>query len=224
MRTTSLGQAVNRVTTVSGTTVPALTVKLTSLSGWVCTLLKAWVISVRCSLVTLMLVEPEVLPVVPALPPEDVPALVFPPDVPPLVPAAEPPDVPPAAPPLVPEVVPDVPPDPPDVVPELPPAEPPDVPLEEPDVAPDVVPEPPPDAPPVDVEEPPVVPPALPPALPPVLPPTLPPALPPVLPPALPPEPPLVWAMAATLKDRAAAATVANKVTRIVTSRSEEPG
>src|SRR3712207_2304476 len=65
MRTTSFGQACSSVTTVSGTTVPTLTVKLTSVIGRTSTLRNACVISVRCSVVTLMFVElVDVLPVV----------------------------------------------------------------------------------------------------------------------------------------------------------------
>ncbi len=182
--------------TVSGTTVPTLTEKVTSFIGCTFTLLKARVISVRCSLVTLMLVELDVLPVVLAAPP-----VVF--DDPLVVPEAEPPE---AAPP---DVEPDVPPEaPPEVLPEALPDVPPDVPEE---VPPDVPPEPVPDVLPDVPEDVPEVPPDVPPEAPPE---TLPELLPDV-PPELPPDPPLVWAIAATLKDKAATATVVNKATRI---------
>lgn len=188
MRTTSLGHAFRRVTTVSGTTVPTLTEKVTSFIGCAFTLLKARVISVRCSLVTLMLVELDVLPVVFAAPPValDVPLVV--PDV-----------APPAA--VPPEALPDVPPEvPPDALPEA-----------LPDVPPDAAPELVPDVPPIGTVVVPDVPPDAPPEVPPV---TLP-ELPPDVPPVLPPEPPLVCAIAATLRDKAAAATVVNKATRM---------
>jgi hypothetical protein len=123
------------------------------------------------------------------------------------------PVVPPEA---VPDALPRVPPDVPDealLSVELPPlpegalapleAEPDVVPLDVPDAAPPAAP-PEPEVPPgFVIVEPPEAPPEAPPAAPPELP---------------PPEPPLVWAMAATLKERAAAATVAIKVVRIESS------
>src|SRR5689334_22696339 len=48
MCTTSTGQVCSRVTTVSGTTVPTLTLKLTLLSGSTCWLLNTCSIWVRC--------------------------------------------------------------------------------------------------------------------------------------------------------------------------------
>ena len=121
MRTTSLGHARRSVTIVSGTTVPTLTVKFTLVTGFASTLLKARVISVRCSLVTLMLVELDVLLVVLAAPP-----VVL--ELPPVEPDAAPPE---AAPP---EFVPDVPDVPPEPLPDVP------------DVLPDVSDDAPPDA------------------------------------------------------------------------------
>ncbi|WP_147282329.1 hypothetical protein [Microvirga subterranea] len=168
-------------------------------------------ISVRCSDVTFTLPELDVLPVVVVL---RVPLDAAPPDVEP--------DVDPAAPPVWPDEVPLAPPDvPPDVVPEAPPEvppEPPPVPPVPPLVPPEVDPDAPPLVPPVSVEAPPEVPPEVPPDVPPPLgDETAPPPLPP---PVLPEEPPLVWAMAAALNDRAAAATVANIVIRIEFSPS----
>jgi hypothetical protein len=115
--------------------------------------------------------------------------------------------VPPVPPEAVPDALPRVPPDVPDEALPAPPegalvpleAEPEVVPLDVPDAAPP--------APPPEPEEPPGV------VI--VEPPDAPPAVPPEL---LPLEPPLVWAMAATLKERAAAATVAVKIVRIVRS------
>jgi hypothetical protein len=153
------------------------------------------VIWVRCSDVTLTLVELDevVLPVVLAAPPDWLAVL-------PVVPL-----VPPEA---VPDALPRVPLDVPDealsvelpALPEgaLPPleAEPDVVPLDVPDAAPPAAPPEPEELPGVVIVEPPEAPPEAPPEL-------------------LPLEPPLVWAMAATLKERAAAATVAIKVVRI---------
>ena len=150
---------------------------------------------VRCSDVTLTLVELDevVLPVVLAAPPDWLAVL-------PVVPL-----VPPEA---VPDALPRVPLDVPDealsvelpALPEgaLPPleAEPDVVPLDVPDAAPPAAPPEPEELPGVVIVEPPEAPPEAPPEL-------------------LPLEPPLVWAMAATLKERAAAATVAIKVVRI---------
>jgi hypothetical protein len=123
--------------------------------------------------------------------------------------------VPPVPPEAVPDALPRVPPDVPDEALSLALPAPPEgalVPLEaEPDVVPLDVPDAAPPAPPPEPEEPPgvviVEPPEAPPAAPPAAPPEL-----------LPLEPPLVWAMAATLKERAAAATVAVKIVRIVRS------
>jgi hypothetical protein len=185
-------------------------------SGCTFTLVNDREICVRCSDVTLMFVEFDdevVLPVVLVLaaPPLllDALSVVF--ELPLVLLAA----VPDFVPWVVPCAVPDVPevPDEPDwalsvevppvvEVPEEPPvlldAEPPDeVPLVEPDAPPEVVPEAPPDEPPgVMIVEPPEEPPEAPPELPPL-------------------ELPLVCAIAATLKERAAAATLASKVTRI---------
>jgi hypothetical protein len=119
--------------------------------------------------------------------------------------------VPPVPPEAVPDAFPRVPPDVPDealslALPALPEGA--LVPLEaEPDVVPLDVPDAAPPAPLPEPEEPPGV------VI--VEPPEAPPAAPPELPPL---EPPLVWAIAATLKERAAAATVAVKTVRIVRS------
>jgi len=142
---------------------------------------------------TLVELDEVVLPVVLAAPPDWLAVL-------PVVPL-----VPPEA---VPDALPRVPLDVPDealsvalpALPEgaLPPleAEPDVVPLDVPDAAPPAAPPEPEEPPGVMIVEPPEAPPEAPPEL-------------------LPLEPPLVWAMAATLKERAAAATVAIKVVRI---------
>jgi hypothetical protein len=212
MRSTLSGQSY-RVVTEAGTVEPTLTLNSTLVSGCTFTLLNDREICVRCSEVTVMFAEPDefVLPVVVVLaaPPVVLAALpvVF---ALPLVPLEAVPDVVPCVVPCaVPEEVPEVPevPDwalsvelPPVVeVPEEPPvlleAEPPDVvPLVEPDAPPEVEPEAPPDEPPgVMIVEPPEVPPELPPLE----------------------LPLLVCAIAATLRERVAAATPASKVTRI---------
>jgi|UPI000685FA13 hypothetical protein len=165
---------------------PTLTLKVTFVSGWTFTLRNDSVICVRCSEVTFTFVELDD-------------------DVLPVVLAAPP--VWPAVLPVV-LVVPLVPPEAvPDALPRVPPGEalsvellalpegalvPPDV----PDPAPPAAPPEPEEPPGVMIVEPPEAPPAAPPEL-------------------LPLEPPLVCAMAATLKERAAAATVAIKVVRI---------
>jgi hypothetical protein len=159
------------------------------------------VIWVRCSDVTLTFVELDdvVLPVVLAAPPGWLAVLPVVLVVPPVPPEA------------VPDALPRVPPDVPDEALSLALPAPPEgalVPLEaEPEVVPLDVPDAAPPAPPPEPEEPPGV------VI--VEPPDAPPAAPPEL---LPLEPPLVWAMAATLKERAAAATVAVKIVRIVRS------
>jgi hypothetical protein len=143
---------------------------------------------------TFVELDDEVLPVVLAAPPDLLAVLPVVPVVPPEAVSGALPRVPPDAPdeallsvelPALPEGA-------------LAPleAEPDVVPLDVPDAAPPAAP-PEPEAPPgVVIVEPPEAPPEAPPELPPL-------------------EPPLVWAMAATLKERAAAATVAIKVVRI---------
>jgi hypothetical protein len=148
--------------------VPTLTLKLTLVTGSTFTLLKARVTSVRCSEVTLTLVELEVLPVVfVSLPGREAELLLFVPDAPPVVLLFVPLVVVPLEPEVPAELLPDVVPDAPDaalsdvgfelpeVVPDVPEAALPEV---EPEVLPDVAPEDPPDDPPLGatVVEPPV--------------------------------------------------------------------
>lgn len=196
-----------RVVTEAGTVEPTLTLNSTLVSGCTFTLLNDREICVRCSEVTLMFAEPEevVLPVVVVLaaPPVVLDALPVVFELP-LVPLEAVPDVVPC---VVPCAVPEVPDVPdralsvelPPVVEDEPPvlleAEPPEVvPLDEPDAPPVVEPEVPPDEPPgVMIVEPPEVPTELPPLE----------------------LPLLVCAIAATLRERVAAATPASKVTRI---------
>jgi hypothetical protein len=214
MRTTSLGQ-VCRVVTVVGTTVPTLTLKLTLVTGSTFTLLNARVTSVRCSDVTLILVELDVLPVV--LPASfdgrDAEVLLFVFAAPPVallfVPLVEVRfwslDVPA-------ELLPDA------ALPEdglaLPDAALSEVVPDDPDAAlPEVEPEVLPEAPPVAPEDPLIEPPDAPPLGAMVV-------APPDEAPPDPEAPPLVWATAAKVRDRDAAATVANKDLRIEKSPS----
>jgi len=203
------------VVTEVGMVEPTLTLNSTLVSGWTFTLVNDREICVRCSEVTLIFVELDefVLPVVLVLaaPPVVLDALPVVFELP-LVPLEAVPDVVPC---VVPCAVPEVPevPDVPDwalsvelppvvEVPDEPPvlleADPEVVPLDEPDAPPVVEPEVPPDEPPgAMMVEPPEEPPEVPPELPPLE------------------LPLLVCAMAATLRERVAAATPASKVIRI---------
>jgi hypothetical protein len=213
IRSTLSGQSY-RVVTEAGTVEPTLTLNSTLVSGCTFTLRNDCEICVRCSEVTLMLAELDVfvLPVVLVLAAPPVLLDALPVVELPLVPLAAVPDVVPC---VVPDAVPCFVPEVPDVpdwalsveappvveVPEEPPvlleAEPEVVPLDEPDAPPMVDPEELPDEPPgVMIVEPPEEPPEAPPEL-------------------LPPELLLVWAIAATLRERVAAVTPASKVTRI---------
>jgi hypothetical protein len=210
MRSTLSGQSY-KVVTEAGTVEPTLTLNSTLVSGCTFTLRNDCEIWVRCSEVTLMFAEPAepVLPVVLVLaaPPvllDALPVVL----VVPLVPPEAVPDVVPC---VVPDAVPCVLPDWALSVELLPVVEVPDEPPVLLEAEPDVVPLDVPDAP-----EPPIVEPEEPPDEPPGVMIVELPEEPPEAPPELPPlELPLVCAIAATLRDRAAAATPANKVTRI---------
>jgi len=197
IRSTLSGQSY-RVVTEAGTVEPTLTLNSTLVSGCTFTLRNDCEICVRCSEVTLMLAELDVfvLPVVLVLAAPPVLLDALPVVELPLVPLAAVPDVVPCVvPDAVPCFVPEVP-DVPDWALSL--GAPPEVvPLDEPDAPPMVDPEELPDEPPgVMIVEPPEEPPEAPPEL-------------------LPPELLLVWAIAATLRERVAAVTPASKVTRI---------